>query len=114
MRTGKHPRADRYRTHRTRIASVDARLAVQDLTPDDFGFQGEADLLHDVRRWSILGSDTDLSEDARPDLVDRVRARLFLLDLKCRIQIALREFRNACNERVGLGRRTPVPQGAAR
>ncbi|CAM5196073.1 hypothetical protein CDEN61S_01829 [Castellaniella denitrificans] len=48
-----HAQADADRAHGARVASVDARLAVQDLAADDFRFQGEQHVLD----FDVVGRD---------------------------------------------------------
>ena len=104
--------AYRDRAHGARIAAVDARLAVQDLAAHDLRFQREADFLDRVGVRAAFRADPDFGEYALPDVVDRLGAGLLLLDLECRAQIALGEFRDARDQRLVLGRRRPVPRGA--
>ncbi len=95
-------------THGARIATVDARLPVQDLAPHDLRFQREADFLDRVGRGSSFATDTDFGKYARPDVVDRLGPGLLFLDRERRAQFALREFGDTLHQHLIPGRRRPI------
>jgi len=109
-----HADPDRNRPDGTRVPAVDARLAVEDLAAHDRRFQREGGFLHHVAVGAAFLAHPQRFEDALPDAVDGLRARLLLLDAKSLAQIRLGEFLDPRDERLILLRRLPIPRRLAR
>ena len=79
MRAWQDARTDGDGTHRTRIATVNARLTIEDLTAHDLRFECKADFLDCVGIRATLAACTNLGKYAFPDIVYGLGTSLFLL-----------------------------------
>jgi hypothetical protein len=108
-----HAVADVDRAHGARVATVDARLAVQDAAANDFRFQIEEVVLDriDVRRAGGIGGQS--SNDFVADFIDALAAHLLLRDAIRFLQLGFGHAGDGGPERFVARRCLPVPFGLA-
>ena len=111
--TRQHAGTDFDRAHGARVAAVDTRFAVQDLRTDDLRF----DVEQHVADGCLVGCDRtgcscvffQLRRRRCVDFLQLGRTRLLVADLVSGEQVGLRQFRHACDQRLVLRSRLPVP-----
>src|SRR5690606_17912927 len=96
-----------------RVASVDARLAVENLAAHDARFDVEEDFLHDVR-IDVFEFARDLLQRVAADFVQARVAGLFLLDREGFAHLTLDQLGDARDERFVRRCRLPIPRLLAR
>ena len=117
MNARQHAKANADRTHGARIATVDARLAAQDLAAHDARFEIKEDVFdgNGIRDSGALLCClcSQFGFDFRGDLAQLGRALLLLADLVGGVQAVLGRCGHRCDQSLVLGGRLPIPFGLA-
>jgi hypothetical protein len=108
------PGANADRTHGTRVAAVDARIARENLLAHDLRFQVEDHVADRARRIRRRIGRQHVRGRALVDFLQRLLARLLLAHLVRGAELALDGLGDLGEERLILGRRLPFPHGLAR
>ena len=113
VRSWQYARTNRDRSHRTRVATIDARLAGENLLADNFCFQIEKHVAYvaaELRRG--IGRHAG-GLNLRFDFRETLLARLLGADPIRFVQFAFRNAGNLTDQRFVLRRRLPSPQRLA-